>query len=215
MVRHPDHAAGVARQRDVAALVVAHQLRLDIGAGKIGAVSMCEQKQMTGTSLSTFGRNGRVDIAMLIICASDSPSACNSDSRIAARDPLLFRRRLDVEVGSDGCRPPRKEKAVEDGSLGRDMSRHPNLAELSDQLSLPMRRRNGIYRKSRTAPLWRRGVVLDASVLVLGVDLNLLTAGRQSEPMKPAARIAMVMPSDSSGGILQCRAYPRGRSSSR
>ncbi len=52
MVTGADHLRGIARQHDVAAAIVSDDLRLDVCPVQSGEVSMCEQKQITGTFLS-------------------------------------------------------------------------------------------------------------------------------------------------------------------
>lgn len=54
MVCGADHLGAITRQHNVLALIVADDLGLDVRAGQSGAVSICEQKQITGTRLVTF-----------------------------------------------------------------------------------------------------------------------------------------------------------------
>ena len=50
-----DHLRGIGRQHDVAAAIIPDDLRLDVLAPvQSGEVSICEQKQITGTRLSVF-----------------------------------------------------------------------------------------------------------------------------------------------------------------
>ena len=44
-----DDLGGIGRQHDVAAAIIPDDLRLDVLARTSGEVSMCEQKQITGT----------------------------------------------------------------------------------------------------------------------------------------------------------------------
>ena len=52
VVRETDDLRGVGRQRDVAAPVIPDDLGPDVLPVQSGEVSICEQKQMTGTRLS-------------------------------------------------------------------------------------------------------------------------------------------------------------------
>ena len=54
MIHGADDLGGVARQHYIAAAIIPHDLRLDILPGQSGEVSICEQKQMTGTCLSVL-----------------------------------------------------------------------------------------------------------------------------------------------------------------
>ena len=54
MIGGADHLHGIGRQHDVAALIILHDLRLDVRPVQSGEVSICEQKQITGTFLSVL-----------------------------------------------------------------------------------------------------------------------------------------------------------------
>ncbi len=57
--------AGIARQGDVAAAIVLHTIcGLTFLPVQSGEVSMCEQKQITGTFLSCVGRDRSIDVAV-------------------------------------------------------------------------------------------------------------------------------------------------------
>ena len=119
MLVDADHAARITGEPDVAALVVANDLRLDVCAGEIGGRVHVRAEADRRDLLLGVGRQGRIDIAVFVEMRIVQPERPELLLQDAAERQLLLRRRLgggaSVRLGVDD---DIAEKAVEHGVGG-------------------------------------------------------------------------------------------------
>ena len=93
MVGGADHLGGIGRQHDVAALVIFHELRLDVGAGAIRRrVHVRAETDHRHLSVG-IGRDRRIDIAVLVEVGVCEPHRQQLRGQQAAEILLLLGRR--------------------------------------------------------------------------------------------------------------------------
>ena len=105
MLADLDDPLRIARQHDVAAGIVAHDLRLDVGAGEVGRGVHVRAEADDRHRLVDIRRNGRVDIAVLVEMRVSEPHGQQFADQHAAEILLLvgrgLRLRLRVRLGVD------------------------------------------------------------------------------------------------------------------
>jgi hypothetical protein len=106
IVGHADHLRGVGRQGDVATLVVAHDLRLDVLAGHVRRGVHVGAKADHRHRLVGGRRNRGVDIAVVVEVRVRDADLTQLPHQQAAEILLLFGRRIGVggvrRLGVDG-----------------------------------------------------------------------------------------------------------------
>ena len=90
MVGGADHLGGIGRQHDVAALVIPHDLRLDVGAGAIRRSVHVRAEADHRHLLVGIGRDRRIDIAVLVEMGVCEPDRLQLRSQQAAQILLLL-----------------------------------------------------------------------------------------------------------------------------
>ena len=102
-----DHLRGIARQHDVAAAIIPHDLRLDVLAGAIGRGVHMRAEADHRDLLVGIGRDGRIDIAVFVEMGVGEPHRLQLGGEQAAQIFLLFggragrRRRIRLGVDHD------------------------------------------------------------------------------------------------------------------
>ncbi len=95
-----DHLAGIARQRDVAAAIVLHHLRLDVLAGDVGRGVHVRAEADHRHLLGRVGRDRPIDVAVIVeMGVRDAAWPCSS---VASTRPRSFCFSVDGEVGDSG-----------------------------------------------------------------------------------------------------------------